>query len=32
MLEHRWRTEAVVPLLAAPFHTLVPFEWARYLP
>ena len=31
-LEQRWQTEAVVPLLAAPFHTLVPFEWARYLP
>jgi hypothetical protein len=31
-LEQRWRTEAVVPLLAAPFHTLVPFEWGRYLP
>jgi hypothetical protein len=31
-LEQRWKTEAVVPLLAAPFHTLVPFEWARYLP
>ncbi len=31
-LERRWQAGAVVPLLAAPFHTLVPFEWARYLP
>jgi hypothetical protein len=31
-LENRWQNEAVVPLLAAPFHTLVPFEWGRYLP
>jgi hypothetical protein len=31
-LEQRWKTEAVAPLLAAPFHTLVPFEWTRYLP
>ncbi|MGO9932575.1 MAG: hypothetical protein ACLPV8_12280 [Steroidobacteraceae bacterium] len=31
-LEQRWRAGSVVPLLAAPFHTLVPFEWARYLP
>jgi hypothetical protein len=31
-LEQRWKTERVVPLLAAPFWTLVPFKWARYLP
>jgi hypothetical protein len=31
-LEQRWQSGAVVPLLAAPFYTLVPFEWARYLP
>jgi hypothetical protein len=31
-LERRWEAGAAVPLLAAPFHTLVPFEWARYLP
>lgn len=31
-LERRWQAETVVPLLAAPFHTLVPFQWARYLP
>jgi hypothetical protein len=31
-LEQRWISKAVVPLLAAPFFTLVPFEWERYLP
>jgi hypothetical protein len=31
-LEQRWQDSGVVPLLAAPFYTLVPFEWARYLP
>jgi hypothetical protein len=31
-LEKRWATSAVVPLLAAPFYTVVPFEWERYLP
>jgi hypothetical protein len=31
-LEERWASGKVVPLLAAPFHTLVPFEWDRYLP
>jgi hypothetical protein len=31
-LEQRWASGATVPLLAAPFHTLVPFEWDRYLP
>lgn len=31
-LERRWSAGNVVPLLAAPFHTLVPFEWGRYLP
>lgn len=31
-LRHRWSTEGVVPLLAAPFRTLVPFHWDRYLP
>lgn len=28
----RWQAGGVVPLLAAPFYTLVPFEWTRYLP
>jgi hypothetical protein len=31
-LEQRWKSGAVVPLMAAPFYTLVPFEWARHLP
>ena len=31
-LEQRWAAGNVVPLLAAPFYTLVPFEWDRYLP
>lgn len=31
-LEQRWSGKRVKPLLAAPFYTLVPFEWTRYLP
>jgi hypothetical protein len=31
-LETRWAETGVRPLLAAPFHTLVPFDWGRYLP
>jgi hypothetical protein len=31
-LQERWASGEVVPLLAAPFYTLVPFEWERYLP
>jgi hypothetical protein len=32
-LEQRWVSgRAVVPLFAAPFYTVVPFEWERYLP
>jgi hypothetical protein len=31
-LEQRWKASGVVPLFAAPFYTLVPFEWERYLP
>ncbi len=31
-LEQRWASGKVVPLLAAPFQTLVPFEWGRHLP
>ena len=31
-LEARWAGGAVKALFAAPFHTLVPFEWSRYLP
>lgn len=32
LLERRWAAGQGVPLLAAPFYTLVPFEWERYLP
>jgi hypothetical protein len=32
VVERRWRDAGVTPLLAAPFHTLVPGEWTRYLP
>jgi hypothetical protein len=31
-LEQRWSASDVVPLLAAPFHTLVPYDWERHLP
>jgi hypothetical protein len=31
-LDARWADDAVEPLLAAPFHVLVPHEWERYLP
>jgi hypothetical protein len=31
-LEHRWATTGSEPLLAAPFHSLVAYEWDRYLP
>jgi hypothetical protein len=31
-LEQRWAPGRIVPLLAAPFHTIVPFEWDRFLP
>lgn len=32
ILEKRWAGGEVTPLLAAPFHTVVPFEFGRYLP
>jgi hypothetical protein len=32
ILRRRWETSGVRPLMAAPFHTLVPHEWERYLP
>jgi hypothetical protein len=32
ILEKRWRDSAVEPLLAAPFHTVDPYESGRYLP
>jgi hypothetical protein len=31
-LEERWSTTSAEPLLAAPFHSLVAYEWDRYLP
>lgn len=31
-LEHRWAAADVEPLLAAPFHPIVPHEWNRYVP
>ncbi len=31
-LQKRWADKNITPLLAAPFYTLVPFEWDRYLP
>ncbi len=31
-LEQRWSRTGNDPLLAAPFHSLVPYEWDRYLP
>jgi hypothetical protein len=32
VLAARWRSANLAPLLAAPFYTVVPFEWDRYLP
>ena len=32
VLRQRWSAGGVEPLLAAPFHTLVPFDWGRHLP
>jgi hypothetical protein len=31
-LRQRWATSDAEGLLAAPFRTLVPFDWARHLP
>lgn len=31
-LRARWARHGVTPLLAAPFHTIVPYEWDRHLP
>jgi hypothetical protein len=31
-LEERWTAGGVAPLLAAPFHTITPYEWGRWLP
>jgi hypothetical protein len=32
VLEKRWQRTGVEPLLAAPFHVVVPYDWDRYLP
>lgn len=32
VLESRWEKSGIEPLLAAPFHPVVPHEWDRYLP
>lgn len=32
VLEERWADGSAQPLLAAPFHTVVPYEWSRHLP
>ncbi len=32
VLASRWRDSAVTPLLAAPFYSIVPYAWDRYLP
>jgi hypothetical protein len=31
-LEQRWAATQSEPILAAPFHTIAPFDWGRYLP
>lgn len=31
-LQRRWEGNGGSPLLAAPFHVVVPFEWSRHLP
>ncbi len=31
-LERRWQAGPLEPLLAAPFYSVVPYEWDRYLP
>jgi hypothetical protein len=32
VMEKRWANAGVVPLLAAPFQTIEPYEWGRYVP
>jgi hypothetical protein len=32
VLDTRWRTTGVEPLLAAPFHPIIAYEWDRYVP
>jgi hypothetical protein len=31
-LEERWTRGNIEPYFAAPFHTLVPHEWGRFVP
>jgi hypothetical protein len=32
VLAERWADSGIEPLLAAPFHPVVPYEWNRYVP
>jgi len=32
LLEKRWSDAVLTPLFAAPFHTVLPHEWDRYVP
>lgn len=32
VLQARWSRDGVEPLFAAPFHSVVPYEWDRYVP
>jgi hypothetical protein len=32
ILEQRWSRSGIEPLLAAPFYTIIPYEWDRYVP
>jgi hypothetical protein len=32
VLEERWATSSATPVLAAPFHAVVPHDWQRFLP
>ena len=32
VLKKRWTGSVIEPLLAAPFHVIVPYEWDRFLP
>jgi hypothetical protein len=32
LLTQRWASSGIRPLLAAPYYTMVPYEWDRYLP
>jgi hypothetical protein len=32
LLEERWQAPDLNPLFAAPFYSVVPYEWGRYLP